>query len=107
MAEVDPMDLKDRTCRLRLAGSLMWVLALSGCGWLQTSSTPPCTSMESTDGPPSAEAAVVKALQRQLRERDRRIQKLQSHLEALKLIDQDRHNQRRDIHPSTTITPFK
>ena len=41
--------------------------------------------------PSSENSAVVKSLQRQLREQDQRLEKLQSRLEALKLIEEDRH----------------
>ena len=45
----------------------------------------------------------VESLERQLRERDKRIEELESQLEALKLIDQEHEKQRKPIRPPATL----
>jgi len=53
-----------------------------------------------------AEAASVQNLQRQLAERDRKIDDLSAQLEALKRIDQEMRDKVRPIRPpSTTVSP--
>jgi hypothetical protein len=63
-------------------------MAISGCETMPASelaSQPSVTSVEAT----AAHTAVVQSLQRQVRERDRRIADLTYQLEALKRIDQE------------------
>jgi predicted RNase H-like nuclease (RuvC/YqgF family) len=45
----------------------------------------------------------VQSLEKQLRERDKRIEELEAQLEALKLIDQEHENKRKPIRPPTTL----
>lgn len=45
----------------------------------------------------------VQSLERQVRERDKRIEELESQLEALKLIDQEHEKQRKPIRPPATL----
>lgn len=49
----------------------------------------------------------VESLERQLRERDKRINELESQLEALKLIDQEHEKQRKPIRPPATLESTK
>lgn len=49
----------------------------------------------------------VQALQREIRERDKRIEELESQLKALKLIEQDFENQRKPIRPPATLRPIE
>jgi hypothetical protein len=55
--------------------------------------------------PAIGESSVVQSLQRQIRERDKRIAQLTSQLEALKVIDQDMDEIRRASRPPATLTP--
>lgn len=66
---------------------LLWALALSGC---ETPHVPPPAPSPSVVTPTAAgQSELVQSLQRQVRERDRRIAELTSQLNTLKLIDQD------------------
>jgi len=47
------------------------------------------------------------SLQKQIREKNRRIEELESQLEALKLIDQDSGKQRKSFDPLSTMIPIK
>lgn len=53
----------------------------------------------------SNDGANVQALQRQLSERDKKIDELSSQLEALKRIDQEMREKVRPIRPPTTVVP--
>ena len=54
--------------------------------------------------PPAIDSDLVKSLQRQIKERDKRIEELTNQLEALKTIDQDFANRRKPGHaPATSI----
>lgn len=55
--------------------------------------------------PTAIESDVVKSLQRQIKERDRRIEELTSQLEALKAIDQDFASRRKPSYPPAIATP--
>jgi hypothetical protein len=101
------MDVESRAPWRRLARSLLWAIVLTGCGTIPPSSDPPCASVAPTSQPFPAESSVVQSLQHQLRERDRRIRKLQARLEALKLIDQDRRNRSKVRRSPATITPLE
>ena len=57
------------------------------------------------DAPKGAEATSVQALQKQLSERDKKIDELSSQLEALKRIDQEMREKVRPIRPPSTVTP--
>ena len=107
MADLVPMDITGRALRQVLATSLLWAITPSGCGTLPSSSSSPCASIAHTNGAPAAESRVVQSLHRQLRERDKRLVQLQSRLDALKRIDQDRQNQRRVSRPLATITTLE
>jgi hypothetical protein len=53
------------------------------------------------------ESDLVKSLQRQVKERDRRIDELMSQLEALKAIDQDFASRRKQSYPPTITIPIE
>jgi bacterioferritin (cytochrome b1) len=53
----------------------------------------------------NAEGASVQALQKQLSERDKKIDELSSQLEALKRIDQEMREKVRPIRPPSTVVP--
>jgi hypothetical protein len=90
--------------RYRLGGGLLWALALGGCGILHPSSSPPAASVVNT-GDPAVDATLVQSLQRQIRERDKRIADLKSQLDALKVIDQDTEEWRKSSRQPATLTP--
>ena len=53
----------------------------------------------------TTDGANVQALQKQLSERDKKIDELSSQLEALKRIDQEMREKVRPIRPPSTVTP--
>jgi hypothetical protein len=80
---------------------LLCIIALSGCG---TRPAPSATNQNVTG---TVETDTVQELQRQIRERDKRIAELTSQLEALKLIDQDRQRRTPFPRPPATLTPIE
>ena len=87
------MSLWRRTCWGMAGTGLLVTVALSACG------TKPA--------PPVDQSAVVESLQKQIRERDKRIEDLESQLNALKVIDQDAEKLRRSSRPPATLTPVQ
>lgn len=86
---------------ISLGGGLLWAIALSACG------TPPATSVDKKSDPAAVDSSVVQSLQRQVRERDRRIAELESQLDDLKMIDQDVEKRRKSSRPPATLTPIE
>lgn len=86
---------------ISLGGGLLWAIALSACGTL------PATSVDKKSDPAAVDSSVVQSLQRQVRERDRRIAELESQLDALKMIDQDVEKRRKSSRPPVTLTPIE
>ena len=84
-----------------LGGGLLWAIALSACGTL------PAISVDKKSDPVAVDSSVVQSLQRQVRERDRRIAELESQLNALKMIDQDVEKRRKSSRPPATLTPIE
>ena len=76
-------------------------VALSACG------TPPASPVERKSDPAAVLSGKVQSLQKQIRERDKRIEELESQLDALKVIEQDFEKQRNPIRPPATLTPMK
>jgi len=76
-------------------------LALSGCG------TAPATSVDHRSDAAADESSVVLSLRKQIRERDKRIEELESQLNALKVIDQDVEKRRKPSRPPVTLTPIE
>ena len=57
------------------------------------------------EAPKGGDAVTVQALQKQLSERDKKIDELSSQLEALKRIDQEMREKVRPIRPPSTVVP--
>ena len=76
-------------------------IALSACG------TAPASSVEHKSGRAPDESGLVQSLHRQIRERDKRIEELESQLNALKVIDQDMEKRRRPSRPPATLMPIQ
>ena len=74
-------------------------LTLSACGIL------PATSVNKKSDPAAVDSSVVQSLQRQIREREKRIAELESQLDVLKAIDQDVEKRRKSSRPPATLTP--
>jgi TolA-binding protein len=88
-----------------LACGLLWAFVMSGCGLFNPSSSTPSASVANTSDPAVVDSGVVQALQKQIRERDRRIAELTSQLEVLKVIDQDMEERRKSSRLPATLTP--
>ena len=86
---------------ISLGGGLPWAIALSACGTL------PATSVDNKSDPAAVDSSVVQSLQRQVRERDKRIAELEFQLDALKVIDQDVEKRRKFSRPPATVTPIE
>ena len=84
---------------ISLGGGLLWAIALSACGTL------PATSVDKKSDPAAVDSSVVQSLQRQVRERDKRIAELESQLDALKAIDQDMEQRRKSSRSPEGLTP--
>ena len=80
---------------------LVLALVLSACG------TAPATPVVHRSDPAAAESSVVLSLQKQLREREKRIDELESQLNVLKMIDQDVQVRRKPSRPPVTLTPIE
>ena len=78
-------------------------VALSACG------TPAASPVERKSDPDPAAvlSGKVQSLQKQIRERDKRIEELESQLNALKVIEQDFEKQRNPVRPPATLIPIK
>lgn len=76
-------------------------IALGACGILPFGSTDKKSDRATVD------ASVVQSLQRQVRDRDKRIAELEAQLDALKLIDQDMEKRRQFNRPPATLTPLE
>lgn len=87
-----------RRYRLRsVIGAVICTVALSAC------KTPPPAPIERKKEPTVDLSDKVQSLERQVRERDKRIEELESQLEDLKLIDQEHEKQRKPIRPPATL----
>jgi predicted RNase H-like nuclease (RuvC/YqgF family) len=82
-----------------LIGGVILSAALSGCG------TTRATKVEHKSDPAVDMSGKVQSLQRQIQERDKRIEELESQLDALKLIDEDREKQRKPLRPPMILEP--
>jgi TolA-binding protein len=67
----------------------------------------PVTSADKKSDRTAVESSLVPDLQRQIREREKRIAELEAQLEALKLIDQDMEKRRQFSRPPATLTPIE
>jgi TolA-binding protein len=103
-----PMSVKRKRAWSSLGSGLLWAIALSGCG------THTATPVAAKSDEAVVESAVTQSLQRQIRERDKRIAELRSQiaeltsqLEALKVIDQDMDERKKSSRPPATLTPIE
>jgi len=88
-----------------LGGGLCLSIALSACG-----ATPAVPVAHRSDPvapavPVAVESNAVQSLQKQLREREKRIEELESQLSILKMIDQDLDVRRKPARIPATLTP--
>ena len=74
---------------------------MSSCGIM------PVTSADKKSDRTAVESSLVPDLQRQIREREKRIAELEAQLDALKLIDQDMEKRRQFSRPPATLTPIE
>lgn len=93
-----------RRIRLGSLGSgLFLAILLSACGTVPATS--PASPVAHKSDPAAAESSVVQSLQKQLREREKRIDELESQLNILKMIDQDVQVRRKPARTPATLTP--
>lgn len=95
------MDLSNDSLWKLVGWGLILTAVLSACG---TSPTPLATQ---NTAPPPNESGLIKSLQKQLLERDKRIEELEFQLDALKLIDQDFDKRKKLLRPPATVTPVE
>ena len=76
-------------------------IILSACG------TAPPTPVERKSDPVPDVSGIVQSYQRQIRERDKRIEELESQLNALKLIEEDLEKRRKPLRAPATLTPIE
>ncbi len=76
-------------------------VALSSCGTLPFGSTDKKSDRTAVD------SSLVQSLQRQIRDREKRIAELEAQLDALKVIDQDMEKRRQPGRPPATLTPIE
>lgn len=97
--------------RRKLCGSLgcgLWLASvLSACGTAPATmpAAPPATPVVHRSSQVVEESSVVQSLQKQLREREKRIDELQSQLNILKMIDQDVQVRRKPARTPATLKP--
>ena len=76
-------------------------VALGACGTL------PFGSTDKKHDRTAVDSSVVQSLQRQIKDREKRIAELEAQLDALKLIDQDMEKRRQFSRPPATLTPIE
>jgi len=76
-------------------------VALGACGIL------PVSSADKQSDRTAVDSSVVQSLQRQIKDREKRIAELEAQLDALKLIDQDIEKRRQPSRPPATLTPIE
>jgi TolA-binding protein len=86
-----------------LGSGLLLASVLSACG--TATATLPATPVAHKSDPVAPESSVVQSLQKQLREREKRIDELESQLNILKMIDQDVQVRRKPARTPATLTP--
>jgi hypothetical protein len=84
-----------------LGGGLLWLIALTACGTL------PASMVDKKREPAAGDSGVVRSLQRQIREQEKRIAELEAQLDTLKVIDQDMEKRRKSSRPPATLTPIE
>jgi len=86
---------------ISLGGSLCLAVTLGSCGILPFGSTDKKSDRTAVD------SSVVQSLQRQIKDREKRIAELEAQLDALKLIDQEMEKRRQFNRPPATLTPIE
>jgi len=86
---------------ISLGGSLCLAVTLGSCGTLPFGSTDKKSDRTAVD------SSVVQSLQRQIKDREKRIAELEAQLDALKLIDQEMEKRRQFNRPPATLTPIE
>jgi TolA-binding protein len=76
-------------------------VVLGSCGTL------PVSSADKKSVRAVVDPSVVQSLQRQIRDREKRIAELEAQLNALKMIDQDMEKRRQSSRPPATLTPIE
>lgn len=96
-----------RKVLLNLGSGLLLASGLSACGTapVTTPAAPPAIPVVHRNSQVAEESSVVQSLQKQLREREKRIDELESQLNILKMIDQDVELRRKPSRPPATLTP--
>lgn len=89
-----------------LGGAVLLSITLSACGTVPPVPPAPVAAVHRND-PPAGESSAVQSLQRQLRERDKRIGELESQLNVLKLIDQDVEKRKKPSRPLGSLRPVE
>lgn len=95
------MSLIWRRAWISLGGSLWLAVTLGSCGIL------PVSSADKKSDRAAVDASAVQSLQRQIRDREKRIAELEAQLDALKVIDQDIEKRRQFGRPPATLTPIE
>jgi hypothetical protein len=95
------MNLLRRKSWSSLGIGVLFSVALSACGIV------PATSVQHKSDPAADESGTVQSLRRQIREREKRIEELESQLDALKVIDQDFEARKKPNRPPATLTPLE
>jgi septal ring factor EnvC (AmiA/AmiB activator) len=67
----------------------------------------PVSSADKKSDRATVDASVVQSLQRQIKDREKRIAELEAQLDALKVIDQDIEKRRQPSRPPATLTPIE
>lgn len=92
-----------KTIWVNVGSGLMLASVLSACG--TAPATPQAAPVVHRSSQVAEESSAVQSLQRQLREREKRIDELESQLNILKMIDQDVELRRKPSRPPATLTP--
>jgi hypothetical protein len=95
------MNLLAKKSWISLGSGVLCAIALTACG------TAPTPSVERKNDPAADESGMVQSLRKQIRERDKRIEELQSQLDALKVIDQDFEIRKKPNRLPATLTPLE
>lgn len=90
-----------RRAWVALGGNLCLVVILGACGIL------PASTVDKKRDSAVVDASVLQSLQRQIKEREKRIAELEAQLDALKVIDQDMEKRRQSSRPPATLTPIE
>ncbi len=95
------MSVMRRRAWSSLGSSLFLAIILGSCGIL------PASTVDKKREPAAGDSGVVRSLQRQIREQEKRIAELEAQLDTLKVIDQDVEIRRKSSRPPATVTPIE